>query len=90
VARIQGSISKAAKDIMHGYLTVNVQMLKRMPLGQIKSLYMELRKNLAVLRSQIVDQTDGEAVREKNLSMSRTHAAVRLIKIFGRQKKMAL
>lgn len=85
---LQGSAYKAAIDISRGYLSLNITMLKRIMPSHIKSIYFELRKELNILRASIVDQKDEEAVREKNLKISRIVAAMRLMDLYMRQNKI--
>lgn len=84
------SLAVMAKDIVEGYVALNPLVLKKFDAATFKELHMHLRKLQTVIRSEGVDLTNQEALRNRNQKLQRTHQAMSVLENQAKIQKIVL
>ena len=84
------SLAGMAKDIMEGFVTMNPLVLKKFDATSIKELHMHLRKLQTTIRSEGVDLTNQEALRNRNQRLQRMHQAMSVLENQAKLQKIIL
>jgi len=88
---IRGKSYKAiATDIAEGYVTVNPLFLKPLDADTLKQLYEEVIKLQSTVRAEKFPFSDMQAIRLRNLKLSRLQQALTVIKNFARERRILL
>jgi len=88
---IRGKSYKAiATDIAEGYVTVNPLFLKPLDADTLKQLYEEVIKLQSTVRAEKFPFSDTQAIRLRNLKLSRLQQALTVIKNFARERRILL
>lgn len=88
---IRGKSYKAiATDIAEGYVTVNPLFLKPLDADTLKQLYEEVIKLQSTVRAEKFPFSDAQAIRLRNLKLSRLQQALTVIKNFARERRILL
>lgn len=84
------SLAVMAKDIMEGYVALNPLVLKKFDAATFKELHMQLRRLQTTIRSQGVDLTDQEGLRNRNQKLQRMHQAMSVLENQAKIQKIIL
>jgi hypothetical protein len=84
------SLAVLAKDIMEGYVALNPLVLKKFDAATFKELHMQLRRLQTTIRSQGVDLTDQEGLRNRNQKLQRMHQALSVLENQAKIQKIIL
>jgi mRNA-degrading endonuclease RelE of RelBE toxin-antitoxin system len=79
-----------AKDIMEGYVMLNPLVLKKFDAATFKELHAQLRKLQTTIRSEGIDLTNQEALRNRNQKLQRMHQAMSVLEFQAKLQKIIL
>jgi len=79
-----------AKDIMEGYVALNPLVLKKLDAASFKEMHQHLRKLQTTIRSEGVDLSNQEAVRNRNQRLQRMHQALSVLEHQAKLQKIIL
>ena len=84
------SVQAMVRDIADGYVSVNPIFLK--PFGEegLKTLYQQVHKIQAEIRSTPFPTSDVEMIRQRNLKLQRLHGAAIVTKHFARTRRIQI
>ena len=83
-----GSAPAMARQVCDGYTLLSQATLKRLELPQMQELEFEVEKRLRESRGEIPDQTDLDAIRERNRRISRIESGLRVLRHTMQQRRM--
>jgi hypothetical protein len=84
------SLAVMAKDIIEGYVYLNVLVLKKFDAASFKELHMQLRRLQITIRAEGVDLTNQEATRNRNQKLQRMHQAMSVLENQAKAQKISL
>lgn len=84
------SLGMMAKDIMEGYVALNPLVLKKLDAASFKEMHQHLRKLQTTIRSEGVDLSNQEAVRNRNQRLQRMHQALSVLEHQAKLQKIIL
>ena len=83
-----GSAPAMARQVCDGYTLLSQATLKRLELQQMQELEFEIEKRLRETRSEVPNQTDLDAIRDRNRRISRVESALRVLRHTMQQRRM--
>lgn len=83
-----GSAPAMARQVCDGYTLLSQATLKRLELQQMQELEFEIEKRLRESRAEVPDQTDLDAIRDRNRRISRIEGAMRVLRHTIQQRRM--
>lgn len=83
-----GSAPAMARQVCDGYTLLSQATLKRLELQQMQELEFEIEKRLRETRGELPDQTDLDAIRDRNRRISRVEGALRVLRHTMQQRRM--
>lgn len=83
-----GSAPAMARQVCDGYTLLSQATLKRLELQQMQELEFEIEKRLRETRGELPDQTDLDAIRDRNRRISRVEGALRVLRQTMQQRRM--
>lgn len=81
------NIEAVAKDIAEGYVFVNPIYLKRFDEDTMKKLLAAMNKTMILIRNEKFPSGDVNAIKSRNIKLSRMNNALTIMKHFAKQKK---
>jgi hypothetical protein len=83
-----GSAPAMARQVCDGYTLLSQATLKRLELQQMQELEFEIEKRLRETRGELPNQTDLDAIRDRNRRISRVEGALRVLRQTMQQRRM--
>lgn len=83
-----GSAPAMARQVCDGYTLLSQATLKRLELPQMQELEFEIEKRLRETRGELPDQTNLDAIRDRNRRISRVEGALRVLRHTMQQRRM--
>ncbi len=77
---IGGSAPAMARQVCDGFTLLSQATLKRLDLGQMRTLEFEIDKRLRETRSELVSVEDQVALTKRNRRLSRIEGAIRVLR----------
>lgn len=84
------SMSRLAKEISEGYITLSPTMLRGTPPDTLRNLNRELIKTLQSIRGTAVDLDNFKELKEKNTKITKLNHALQVLKNFCTERKIIL
>jgi len=84
------NIEMVARDIGDGFVTVNPIFLKRFTPEVLKKLIASMNKVMLLVRNEKFPTGDIEAIKRRNMRLSRLNNAMMIIKNFARERRWQL
>lgn len=84
------SMSRLAKEISEGYITLSPVMLKNVPVSILTKFHRELLKMLQSVRGLSIDSENFKEIKEKNMKISRVNHAMQILKYFCKERRIHL
>lgn len=81
------NIELVAKDIAEGYVFINPIFLKRFDEDTLKKLLTAMNKTMILIRNAKFPTGDTDAIKQRNMRLSRLNNALTVMKHFAKQKK---
>jgi hypothetical protein len=88
---IRGKSPKAvAFDIAEGYVIVNPLFLKPLDTEALKALHAEMLKAQQEIRAEKFPHSDVQAIRRRNVRLSKLHQAAMIVRNFARERRVII
>ena len=84
------SLESVAKDIAEGYVFVNPIYLKRFEQERLKGLMAAINKVMTLTRNERFPTGDVDAIKRRNIRLSRLNNASTVIKYFAKERRWLL
>jgi len=84
------SIDLVARDVADGFVFVNPIFLKRFDQDLIKKLMAAMNKMMILVRNEKFPAGDFDAIKTRNLKLSRLNNSITVIKNFARERRWVL
>jgi hypothetical protein len=81
------NLEAVAKDIAEGYVFVNPVFLKKLDQETLKKLMAGVQKVMILVRNEKFPTGDPEAIKRRNMRLSRLNNAGTIIKYFAKEKR---
>lgn len=81
---------KWAQDIAEGMRTINIVMLKKYNINELRQMIAALQTTLKEIRSTIVPEGDYPALKAKNMKMTKVNQAITIINAFVKKQRLRL
>ncbi len=79
-----------ARDISEGYTSLNRAGLKKYTVGDLKTIKANLETVLREIRSEQLDLDDQQAIKNKNMRMSRINQTMIVINSYAKRRRLPI
>jgi hypothetical protein len=87
---IEGSPKKFATDIAAGLVTLNKAVLRKYTPQDLKLIHSNLNVVLREVRAEFVEQSNFDAIKDKNIRMQRLNQAMMILSNYCKVYKITL
>jgi len=87
---ISGSPKKLAQDIRDGFFALTAPMLRQYAPQDLKTILANLALVARELRAEVIPMEDVQALKKRNMQLSRLHQAEVIIRSFCKQRRIPI